>query len=366
MSMKKFILGALVCVVLVGLSACSKDNVQQQSPNITQPQSPTTYTPATEPIVAGTSSSCDIAPKQLTLAGKTYLLSNNAKAEEGPMKLAYIKCEKGTFTMGDADNGYVIFSTGKTNDIYLAGGRTEKGLHQFYSLEEAAQSPGSNKANVTPTPLSTTSKVAASDSMQLIGTYSNQSEQVSLYNSTDGIVVKSSSDKGKTWSYAVPLPFKQDWEKQIQAGNVYTSLLSSSSPSWILLTSDPALGLMNKSLYESSDNGKTWIFINDVSQVIDGYVTGISFRSPTDGWISATYHQDTAMVPLYRTKDGGKTWLLQNIPIPKGYKYGNAYAPVFNINNAQSGTLKIEFVSDTSKDEFEFITKDGGETWVKK
>ncbi|TVY07126.1 hypothetical protein [Paenibacillus cremeus] len=124
--MKKFILGALVCVVIAVLSACSKDN--------SQPQSPTTNTPATESIVVGTSSSCDIAPKQLTLAGKTYLLSNNSKAEEGPMKLAYIKCEKGIFTMGDADSGYVIFSAGTTNDIYLAGGRTEKGLHQFYSL----------------------------------------------------------------------------------------------------------------------------------------------------------------------------------------------------------------------------------------
>lgn len=224
----------------------------------------------------------------------------------------------------------------------------------------------SNKTTSTPTPLSTTSKVVVSDSMQLIGTYSNQSEQISLYNSTDGVVVKSSSDKGNTWSDTVSLPFKQDWEKQIKAENVYTSLQSSLSPRWILVTSDPALGLMNKSLYESSDNGKTWIFISDISLVINGYVTGISFHSPTDGWISATYHQDSAMVPLYRTKDGGKTWLLQKIPIPKGYKYGNAYAPVFDMKNAQLGTLKIDFVSDTSKDVFEFITKDGGDTWVEK
>jgi hypothetical protein len=210
-----------------------------------------------------------------------------------------------------------------------------------------------------------TSKATATSTPLLIGTYSNHSEQVSLYNSTNSILVKSSSNNGKTWSDAVPLPFKQDWEKQIQAGNVYTSLLSNSSSSWILLTSDPAAGLMSKSLYESSDNGKTWIFINDVSLVIDGYVTGVSFRSSTDGWIAASQH-GTAMLPLYRTKDGGKTWSLQNIPIPKGYKYGNVYAPVFDVNNAQSGTLKIEFVSDTSKDEFKFTTRDGGDTWVKK
>lgn len=70
--------------------------------------------------------------------------------------------------------------------------------------------------------------------------------------------------------------------------------------------------------------------------------------------------------PSIPHKDEGKTWSLQNIPIPKGYKYGNAYPPVFDVNNAQTGTLKIEFVNDTSKDVFEFTTKDGGETWVKK
>jgi hypothetical protein len=210
------------------------------------------------------------------------------------------------------------------------------------------------------------STIKATDLSQLIGNYSNQLDQVSLYKSKNGIFVKRSSDNGKTWSDAAPLPIKQEWEKQIQAENVYVSLLSSSSPNWILITSDPAAGLMNKSLYESSDNGKTWIFINDVSQVIDGYVTGISFFSPTDGWIAASQH-GIALLPLYRTKDGGKSWSLQNIPIPEGFKYGNAYPPVFDVNNPQSGTLKIMFVGEASKDLSElFITKDGGETWVKK
>jgi hypothetical protein len=218
-------------------------------------------------------------------------------------------------------------------------------------------------SNPIPNLLSTTPKDDALDLTQLIGNYPNQLDQVSLYKSKDGLFVKRSSDNGKTWSDAASLPIKQDWEKEIQAKNVYVSLLSSSSPSWILITSDPALGLMNKSLYSSNDNGKTWTFINDVSQVVDGYVTGISFCSPTDGWITASQH-GTAMLPLYRTKDGGKTWSLQNIPITKGYKYGNAFPPKFDVNNLQSGTLKIEFVRDSNKDVFEFTTKDGGETWV--
>lgn len=97
--------------------------------------------PTAEPVVIGTSSSCEIAPKQLTLSGKTYYLSDNTKAEEGPIKLAYIKCEKGTFTIGESDDAFVLFSAGATNDIYLSGGCNEKGLHQFYSLEKVTPSP---------------------------------------------------------------------------------------------------------------------------------------------------------------------------------------------------------------------------------
>jgi hypothetical protein len=129
---------ASLCTILVVLAACSKSSVQPQ------PKKETIS--ASGPVVVGISSSCDIAPKQLTLAGKTYHLSDNAISEEGPMKLAYIKCEKGTFTMGEPDDAFVIFSAGKTSDIYLAGGRTEKGLHQFYSLEEATQSPANQKS----------------------------------------------------------------------------------------------------------------------------------------------------------------------------------------------------------------------------
>lgn len=124
---------ATVCMVLVLLSACSNDATKPQPQKVT--------TSASEPIAVGTSSSCDDAPEQLTLAGKTYHLSDKPTAEEGPAELAYIKCEKGTFTTGDADHDFVIFSAGKSSDIYLSGGRTDKGqLHQFYSLDEAIPS----------------------------------------------------------------------------------------------------------------------------------------------------------------------------------------------------------------------------------
>jgi hypothetical protein len=144
--LKKIKLLFLVCIVLVSLSACSKDNAQPQSPNKSQQQSPKTNTPATEPVVVGTSTSCDKPPKQLELSGKTYQLkSENAKGEP-VMKLAYIKCDKGKFTLGDAEDSYTVHYAGdpsKNNgDILLLGnwGGTGSWSQALYSLDEKTPS----------------------------------------------------------------------------------------------------------------------------------------------------------------------------------------------------------------------------------
>lgn len=149
LNLKKIKLLFFVCIVLVSLSACSKNNAQPQSPNKTQPQTPKTNTPATEPVVVGTSTSCDKPPKQLELSGKTYQLkSENAKGEP-VMKLAYIKCDKGKFTLGDAEDSYTVHYAGdpsKNNgDILLLGnwGGTGSWSQALYSLDE--KTPSKNK-----------------------------------------------------------------------------------------------------------------------------------------------------------------------------------------------------------------------------
>jgi beta-lactamase regulating signal transducer with metallopeptidase domain len=184
-----------------------------------------------------------------------------------------------------------------------------------------------------------------------------------LYKSTQ-LDVYHSSDNGLTWEKS-SLPIKQPWEKEIGKENVYVSLHSEqeAQPNWMLLTSGPAAGQMGKSLYQSVDNGKSWTMKGDLSQTIDGYITGITFRNDKEGWIAASQH-GKAMLPLYRTQDGGKTWNLQEINIPKDYKYGNASPPSFDLSNDLIGSLKIEFVGDTKKDTLEYTTKDGGKKWT--
>jgi hypothetical protein len=141
--LKKIKLLFLVCIVLVSLSACSKDNAQPPSPAPTPTPAPVVIisTPTPEPVVVGTSTSCDKPPKQLELSGKTYQLkSENAKGEP-VMKLAYIKCDKGKFTLGDAEDSYTVHYAGdpsKNNgDLLLLGNWGGTGIwsQALYSLD---------------------------------------------------------------------------------------------------------------------------------------------------------------------------------------------------------------------------------------
>lgn len=201
---------------------------------------------------------------------------------------------------------------------------------------------------------------------QLIASFSSNSQdkQLMIYTNESKIPPlnsKTTYNSGKNY-YFSNVPIQNDWEKDVKKENIFASINSNSNINWLLLTSEPAAGQMMKTLYKTGNNGYSWIRVNDVSQVIDGYVTGISFRDDKNGWISATQH-GAIMVPLYRTNDGGVSWSNQAISIPKGYKYGNVYPPIFDEKDTKHGKLNIEFVSDTERKTMEFKTTDGGETW---
>lgn len=73
----------MVCIVLVSLTACSKDNVLPQSSNNTQQQALKTNTPANEPVVVGTSNTSPTPTPTPTQAPKPAQDSKtNTKANE--------------------------------------------------------------------------------------------------------------------------------------------------------------------------------------------------------------------------------------------------------------------------------------------
>jgi photosystem II stability/assembly factor-like uncharacterized protein len=136
---------------------------------------------------------------------------------------------------------------------------------------------------------------------------------------------------------------------------------------FLLALGDPAAGLMMKKVYGTRDGGEHWAELSP-PPAVSCYPTGISFRSPRDGWITATYHGgDDA--PLYRTGDGGKTWQLQKLDLPAEYRggYANTYPPVFAGADKKKGWLPVELVRhDPKPGHFAWLnyeTEDGGETW---
>lgn len=168
-------------------------------------------------------------------------------------------------------------------------------------------------------------------------------------------------DQQSNWETSA-LPTTETWETSpdVTPYLAYYEYL----PNYVLLTSSPAAGQMNKSLYRSDDRGKSWTRVGDLTSDISGYPTGISFRKEKEGWIAAAYHgQDN--IPFYRTKDGGRTWAIQHVDVPVELQraYANVYPAVFDQESDNHGLFIAEFVQDGEKTYVPYETKDSGETW---
>lgn len=109
-------------------------------------------------------------------------------------------------------------------------------------------------------------------------------------------------DGGRTWS-EIPDPAGQSgaFDQRIY--------FSSASLGWLLSGSEPGAGQQGKSLYHTTDGGKTWTEIasapfGDQSGGLpsSGYVGPIVFTTAQDGWIIS------GRLGLLHTTDGGKTW----------------------------------------------------------
>lgn len=108
---------------------------------------------------------------------------------------------------------------------------------------------------------------------------------------------------------------------------------------WILATSTPAAGLMDKAIYVTSDGGRTW---QESSCTLgpgcrqgtgglpaDSYPTGLSVLG-SDVFVTALNHGDP-YVWFYRSPDGGGNWTRIPLDPPEVLKgaYGDAYPPAF-------------------------------------
>ena len=196
------------------------------------------------------------------------------------------------------------------------------------------------------------------------------------------IVVYRTSDKGSTWD-STNIVTKLDWEKG-DIGGVKISFADASN-GYLMITGTPGAGQMAKSLYRTTDGGKTFSFVRDITGMTDaagtmngiaGYPTGMTFSTPQTGYVTCFYSAYT-FVLMFKTTDGGTTWKLWSLPVPAAYVnlspandfYADAYPPVFFGDQKKNGVVMLDYVQYYTRKIGKRVmqsyrTADSGATWT--
>jgi photosystem II stability/assembly factor-like uncharacterized protein len=142
---------------------------------------------------------------------------------------------------------------------------------------------------------------------------------------------------------------------------------------WIEIITNGGPGAGNESvdIWHSVDGGTSWQRIASTDQpssglTREGFKSGISFRDALNGW--ATTGSDTgrpANPGLFVTHDGGKTWQIQNLPLPKGQSSVEQMGTTPPVFFGNEGLLPVQVtLTSTQRELVLYATHDGGQTWT--
>ncbi len=123
-------------------------------------------------------------------------------------------------------------------------------------------------------------------------------------------------------------------------------------------------------IYTTADGGLSWqqVFTHKPGEQADlpgsGQKSGMVFVDEQNGWITGNIPMEN-FVYVYRTRDGGVSWKLQEMPIlnlPQG-TFIETQAPVFF--STTEGVLPARVIGAQPEQNFTvfYFTKDAGETW---
>lgn len=175
----------------------------------------------------------------------------------------------------------------------------------------------------------------------------DQSHGVLVLDGPSRSVLKETNDGGTTWrSISTRTTGSDEWSQfsflSPRVGYMLTTKLGHG-----------ATGTDEMTLQETKDGGRTWRAVYHLS----GHEgEGISFISPSEGWIAISAASTTrrAKTVIMRTTDGGRTWSRYEIA-------GHAIEPIGN-------SLRLQFQDSThgwmmGLDGF-YSTTDGGKSWT--
>lgn len=191
------------------------------------------------------------------------------------------------------------------------------------------------------------------------GCFPNDTCAYLAYLTEDSIVIESTTSSGAIWTQT-HIPYTEWITTDIS--QVFLSFLDPAN-GYLLCSSSPGAGQMQKFLFQTRDGGKTFQLVSDLTSSISGFPTGISFSSLEQGFITVTDHGQKEY--LFRSIDGGMTWesvALEPYAETAQFFYINAYPPVFWGDDWMEGVLLLQYVSEKPCYAV-YQTTDGGMNW---
>lgn len=184
---------------------------------------------------------------------------------------------------------------------------------------------------------------------------------ISAYGPQQPVLLFRTAAQGASWKVS-RIPVQEARERGYGQGFIS---FAGNRTGYLLLHSGPALGLMEKWLYRTTDGGASWTRMGVLTDSIESYPTGMTFRDALNGWITSSNHGQESIL-TYRTADGGKHWHQEKLPVPPsltGRAYSNSYPPVFSGAGAKQGLLPLEIVNNGVRSMVFYTTGDGGDSW---
>ena len=149
------------------------------------------------------------------------------------------------------------------------------------------------------------------------------------------LIVEYTNNGGNSWDQTFVTS-----KELVDAGSAYINFADTEN-GYLLYCSTPAAGIMTKLLFCTTDAGKTYSFVSDLTNEISGYPVGISFQNKENGYIAVNYHGDNHY--LYMTEDHAKTWESVNLFLNTGnIRYVDGHAPIFYGNDIQKRHIGIK------------------------
>jgi photosystem II stability/assembly factor-like uncharacterized protein len=222
-----------------------------------------------------------------------------------------------TLTMIDSNLGWALTQTGPSDG------------HVLYT-----QDGGSNWKDVTPPePASTITKTTKYPTAFFLDDRHAWVTYYPVDQAASGpALIWRTDDGGATWHTGQPLT----------PGTVEGSFTPSqfyfvdSEQGWLLMAHGAAAGSQPVTLYHTQDGGQTWPRILDILSPESADIntccqTGMLFTNPSNGLITTNFGPDIR-VHVSWSKDGGKSWQRQDLPLPAQLPIGaicGALSPVF-------------------------------------